>query len=105
MTKVTGVLAILNKGVNLDSLIIRYHLVDPLFDTYLWKLRTSLFRTEGYILINNNKLGDLAQNKRLEYFHQYIGYESIIIKLFDTSEIMLELNADFIEYEWIEKKV
>jgi len=44
-------------------------------------------------------------NKRLEYLHQYIGYESIIIKLFDTSEIMLELNADFIEYEWIEKKV
>ena len=43
-------------------------------------------------------------NKRLEYLHQYIGYESIIIKLFDTSEIMLELNADFIEYEWIEKK-
>ena len=97
--------SIVYKGVNLDSLIIRYHLVDPLFDTYLWKLRTSLFRTEGYILINNNKLVDLAQNKRLEYLYQYIGYESIIIKLFDTSEIMLELNADFIEYEWIEKKV
>ena len=53
--------SIVYKGVNLDSLIIRYHLVDPLFDTYLWKLRTSLFRTEGYILINNNKLVDLAQ--------------------------------------------
>lgn len=98
-------MSIVYKEVNLDSLIIRYHLVDPLFDTYLWKLRTSLFRTKGYILINNNKLVDLTQNKRLEYLHQYIGYELILIKLFDTSEIMLELNADFIEYEWIEKNV
>ena len=93
------------KGPNLDSLIIRYHLIDPLFYTYIWKLRTSLFGTEGYVLINNNKLVKLAQNKRLEYLHQNIGYESIIIRLFDNSNIMIELNVDFIEYEWIEKQV
>lgn len=91
------------KGSNLDSLIIRYHLVDPLFDTYIWKLRTSLFGTEGYVLINNNKLLNLAENKILEYLYQNIGYESIIIKLFHNSTIMIEANVDFIEYEWIEK--
>lgn len=94
--------SIVYKGANLDSLIIKYHLVDPLFDTYIWKLRTSLSGTEGYVLINNNKLVDLAQNKGLEYLYQYIGYESIIIKLNANHFIMIELNADFIEYEWIE---
>lgn len=64
-----------------------------------------MFGTEGYVLINNNKLVKLAQNKRLEYLHQNIGYESIIIRLFDNSNIMIELNVDFIEYEWIEKQV
>lgn len=88
---------------NLDSLIIRYHLVDPLFDTYKWKLHTSLLGPEGYVLINNKKLISMTKNKKLEYLYQNIGYESIIMKLYQGGYIIIDAHVDFIEYEWIEK--
>ena len=90
---------------NFYSLIIRYHLIDPLFDTYKWKLHTSLFGREGYVLIDNKKLTDIAKSHKLEYLYQNVGYQSIIIKLFQDGHIMIDVQVDYIEYEWIEKSI
>ncbi len=88
---------------NLYSLIIKYHLVDPLFHTYKWKLHTSLFGPEGYVFIDNKKLIDISKKNKLEYLYHNIGYESILLKLYQNGNIIIDAQVDFIEYEWIER--
>ena len=48
------------------------------------------------------KLKKLTQNN-LEYLYHYIGYNSIIVKLYSTNEIIWVADVDYIEYEWILK--
>lgn len=87
---------------NALSLEICIHLVDPLFDTYKYTLGNSLFRKEGYTLINNSKLQN-ASKRKFEYLYHNIGYQSIMIKLFRYESYLLDINADYIEFDWIEK--
>lgn len=85
---------------NAVSLIIRIHLVDQEFDAYKFKLRGRL-GGKGYRLIHNKKLLTLRQ-KNVEYLYHYVGYQSILIKLFQDGDYLLDLYADFVEFQWIE---
>ena len=89
----------LNK--NVVSLAIRIHLTDPLFYAYEHRL-THRSSGEGYYLINNKKLQSLCK-KCVEYLYHYISYEQIMIKLFCGGYYLLEVNADYIEFDWTEK--
>ena len=86
---------------NADSLTIRYHLCDPVYDTYQWKLHTSLFGKEGYALIDNSKL-PLKSKEGLAYLYHTIGYQAIMIKLWQGGHILIDAHVDYVEYEWIE---
>ena len=84
---------------NAKSLIIKYHLLDKDFKTYVYRSKFSLFK-EGYQLINNKNIIGI-QSIPLEYLYHNQGSYSFIIKLFKKELIMLELEVDYIEYEWI----
>lgn len=83
-----------------DSLIIRYHLCDPVFDTYQWKLHTTPFGREGYVSIDHHAL-PLKSKKGLAYLSHTIGYQAIMIKLWQGSHILIDANVDYVEYEWL----
>lgn len=84
---------------NAKSLIIKYHLLDKDFKTYVYRSKFALFK-EGYQLINNKNIIGI-QSIPLEYLYHNQGSYSIIIKLYKKELIMLELEVDYIEYEWI----
>lgn len=90
---------------NAKSLIIKIHLLDPVFgstfDTYKWKSKLSLLKREGFILENNDKLFK-KQFKPMQYLAHYVTYNSIIIELFQSEYIVLKVESDFVEFEWIE---
>jgi len=88
------------------ALIIRYHQTEE--DSFsIYKMKRSprhLYKLfpPHYTLLNDNVLEKLASGKyRLEYLYQYVGYNSIIIKLFEEDEIILDASVDYVEYEWI----
>lgn len=87
---------------NANSLIIRVHLLDPDFETYKWEQKCSLMKGEGFVLTNNRKVFG-SKFKEMEYLYHYVGYNSIIIQLFQSRHIILNVSSDFIEFEWIEK--
>ena len=82
------------------SLIIKYHLLnDGDFSIYKWKKPSGLFNKNGrYDCVNNNTI---LSDSRLEYLYHYVGYRSIIIKLFSNGFIIIDADVDHIEYEWI----
>lgn len=84
---------------NAKSLIIKYHLLDKDFKTYVYRSKFALFK-EGYQLINNKNIIGI-QSIPLEYLYHNQGSYSIIIKLYKKELIMIELEVDYIEYEWI----
>lgn len=80
-------------------LIIRIHLLDE-FDVYRKELRK--WRRNGiYKEIDSSLLNKSAKKGRLEYLYHYVGYQSIIIKLYCETYITLDIHADFIEYEFV----
>lgn len=83
------------------SLIVKIHLTDS-FDTYTKKHYKIPRRKNAYVCIDNKKLETIAKRRRLEYLYHDVGYNSIIIKLFCETFIMIDISADYIEYEWIE---
>ena len=87
---------------NAKSLNIRVHLLDPDFETYKWEQKCSLIKGEGFILTDNRKVFG-SKFKKMEYLYHYVGYNSIIIQLFQSRYIILNVQSDFIEFEWIEK--
>mgnify|MGYP003433767272 FL=1 len=82
------------------SLVIKIHLVDD-FDTYKMKYYKKPWCRGDYSRIDNVQLEKIAKNERLEYLYHYVGYQSIIIKLFSQTYITLDIATDYIEYEWI----
>ena len=89
------------------SLIIRYHL-EYENDYSIYKLRRSPRHLHKlfppiYILQEQEYIYELAKGKRdLEYGYNYVAYNSIILKLWSgCTTIVLELSADYVEYEWI----
>lgn len=81
------------------TLMIRYHLIQE-FKTYKWKLRF-LTKKEEYIIIANDELIKMAEYK-LEYLYENIGYKSVILKLWHQGYVIVDIYADYIEYEWFE---
>ena len=54
-----------------------------------------------YSRIDNAQLEKIAKKEGLEYLYHYVGYQSMIIKLFSQTYITLDIATDYIEYEWI----
>ena len=84
------------------SLIIKYHLLsDGDFSIYKWKKPSGFSNKTGrYNCMDNNTITELSDN-RLEYLYHYVGYRSIIIKLFSNGFIIIDADVDYIEFEWI----
>lgn len=82
------------------SLIMRFHLIESDFDVFKWKTKGFFSKFEGFMRIENDKILG-KQKKELAYLYHNVGYQSIIIKLYQAGYILLELEVDYIEYEWI----
>lgn len=56
-----------------------------------------------YILLKQKRLFDLPKdgNPKLEYLHTYVG-SGVIIDMCKFDAYRLELDADYVEYEWTE---
>ena len=94
--------SIKNFKPELKSLIIKYHLLnDGDFSIYKWKKPSGFSNKNGrYDCVDNHIITKMSDG-RLEYLYHYIGYRSIIIKLFSNGFIMIDADADYIEFEWI----
>ena len=86
---------------NAKSLIIKIHLLNREFDVYKWKRHLSFGKGQGFALVDCNKV--FSRIKGTTYLSHYITYNSIIIELFQSESIVLKVESDFIEFEWIEK--
>ena len=86
---------------NAKSLTIKIHLLDREFDVYKWKRHFSLGKGPGFALLDCNKV--FSRIKGTAYLSHYITYNSIIIELFQSESIVLKIESDFIEFEWLEK--
>ncbi len=84
-----------------NSLIMRFHLLDSDFEIYKWK---KVFKKYAYILQDNNRIIKLWNDKEkshLEYLYNYVAYNSLIIELYDGQAIMLQIETDYVEFEWL----
>lgn len=86
---------------NAKSLIIKIHLLNREFDVYKWKRHLSFGKGQGFALVDCNKV--FSRIKGTTYLSHYITYNSIIIELFQSEYIVLKVESDFIEFEWLEK--
>lgn len=66
------------------------------------EIKIIFYEGEGFILENNDKLFK-KRLKPMQYLAHYVAYNSIIIELFQSEYIVLKIESDFIEFEWIEK--
>ncbi|MBD5151836.1 MAG: hypothetical protein HDT16_04955 [Oscillibacter sp.] len=86
------------------SLIIRCHLVDEdAFSVYKWNKPDPLFHKNGYYECLDNSQFIKSAKSSIEYLYHNVGFCSIIIKLFSDETILLDAEADYLEYEWIER--
>ena len=76
------------------SLVIKYHLVDNDFSLYEY-----FAENKCWIYSDSKKLSVLTSN-RTEYINHFVSYESMIIDLCAERSVRLEIEADYIEYEW-----
>lgn len=87
------------------SLVIKIHMAYDRDDysIYRWVKPKKPFQKEGYYKrLNNGRITELAKGRfKLEYLYHNVGYCSIIIKLFSGGEIILDAEADYVEFEWI----
>lgn len=87
------------------SLIIKYHLLNEWdFTFYKWnqphRWLQKLFRLKGcYKEISAEEL--THDFKDIEYLYHNIGYCSIITQLFADSNIVIQADVDYVEFEWI----
>ena len=86
------------------GLVIRYHLCGRLFDIYQMKYASRhLFRKipPQFIELDTSPETLTKGKHRLEYLDHYVNVESIIFRLFSGTEIRLEADIDYVEYEWV----
>lgn len=92
--------SILDVHPNAKSLIMRFHMTDSDFALYLFERKK---HAEGYFCQKAKKLFKLTEKKRpLTYLYHSVRYCGIILELFLTNSVLLELEADRVEMEWIE---
>ncbi len=85
----------LHPGVN--SLIIKYHLIDESFSRMVKEKRKGSNKYKKYEI---SKL--VGKYDYLEYLHHYVRVNEIMISLLDDwKHIDLYIVTDIIEYEWI----
>ena len=81
-----------------NSLVIKYHLVDNEFKVFEWQ---TLSEKGCFVCIDNNKLFAVTGHaKRTEYIGHFVAYNSMIIDLCAESSFRLEIETDYVEYEW-----
>ena len=86
---------------NARSLVIRFHLADETYSLYKYRKPFLRFLGEGaFICLKPEKLFGMPAGN-LEYVEHFVGYSSIVIKMFSQTEIVLEASVDAIEYEWL----
>lgn len=86
---------------NAKSLIIKIHLIDT-FDIYQMKIWKFPKFKRLYAEIDFNKLTSLVKQKRVEYLYHYVAYQSLVVNLYYNTNIILNLQTDYIEYIWKE---
>ena len=86
---------------NAKSLIIKIHLIDT-FDIYQMKIWKFPKFKRFYAEIDFNKLASLVKQKRVEYLYHYVAYQSLVVNLYYNTNIILNLQTDYIEYIWKE---
>lgn len=91
------------------SLIMTFHLLGDICDISLLQRKRHPFNRvlhrpgvykEIDIDKDINKLTSLTSSS-LEYLYHYVGYCSIILKLWSMGSIILDIPADYVELEWI----
>ena len=94
--------SIKNFRPEVKSLTIKYHLLDDEdFSVYKWRKPSGFYNKNGrYDCMDSHTITKLSDN-RLEYLYHYVGYRSIIIKLYSNGFIVIDADVDYIEYEWI----
>lgn len=86
------------------SLVIRFHLCDPLFFAYEEQRPDEPGGKFRYEELDPAELTQdaIRQDWKLEYLYHWIAYRSVIVQLWCGRDIILRIDADRIEYEWIE---
>lgn len=84
---------------NAKSLTIKIHLIDT-FDIYQMKIRKFPKFRKLYEELDFDKLVNLVKQERVEYLYHYVSYQSLIVNLYCGTNIILDLNANYIEYIW-----
>ena len=94
--------SIKNFKPEVKSLVIKYHLLnDGDFSIYKWKKPFGFANKNGrYDCMDNHTITELPDS-RLEYLYHYVGYRSIIIKLFSNGIIIIDADVDYIEFDWL----
>lgn len=84
---------------NAKSLAIKIHLIDT-FDVYQLKIQKFPRALKIYKGIDFKKVIEYSKNGRLEYLYHNIGFNSVIIKLWYQTPIVMDLDAGYIEFDW-----
>lgn len=82
------------------SLTVKIHLID-LLDVYLEKIRKFPAFKKIYNQIDIIRLIKLAKDNSIEYLYHYVGFQRLIINLWCKTNIILNLTADYVEFQWI----
>lgn len=100
--------SIKNRHPNVKTLIIRFHLLQDIYDINLFirSKANRFFHKAGVfkeidLTKRQNDLINLAK-ANLEYLYHNVGYCSIIVKLWSSNDIVLDITSDYVEFEWIE---
>ena len=75
------------------SLVIKYHLIDD------FRIYEYFAENKCWNYSDSKKLTVLTAN-RTEYINHFVSYKSMIIDLCAERSVRLEIEADYIEYEW-----
>jgi len=100
--------SIKNNYPKAKTLIIRFHLLQDIFDINLFirSKANRLFHKAGVfreidLSKRQNDLINLTKDN-LEYLYHNVGYCSIIVQLWSSRDVVFNIAADYVELEWIE---
>lgn len=90
-----------------SSLVVRYHLCDPyvmFYRSFRRKKSDGQGVEIGYALYEDqDAFLEESADMKLYYLHHFVAYNAVVLKLWsydDPHEVVLEFNADTVEYEW-----
>ena len=89
------------------SLTIKYHFVNDIYDISLFmrdKPNRILHKAGVFKEIELPDEREVFLNlpkNNLEYLYHNVGYCSIIIKLWSSTNIILDMSVDYVEFKWV----